>query len=355
VSDLIRRREALAGITSLVTARQVSFAQGVEGPQLTGEPPGHIPPPNELVNAREFEAIAKRKLDSLAFAEIAGSERAAFDRITLRPRLMVDTTHLDLSTTLFGQQMFMPILAGPVARLKRFHPDGELAMVRGVSAAKSVMVVSADSSVPLDEIANHAKCPLWYQLWPDADTNKLRSLVERAAAAGCEVLCITVGDAHGGSPDTVTAGVDWRAIDTLRKGLSTPVVVKGIMSPAEAHQAIAAGVSGIVVSNYSTRAIPGAASPIEVLPAIADAVGGKLPILIDGSFRLGSDVFKALALGATAVLLGRPTVWGLAAYGERGVQDVIELIQSEFARDMAMCGKVNISALDRSAVKIHRR
>jgi 4-hydroxymandelate oxidase len=256
--------------------------------------------------------------------------------------------------------MFMPILAGPVSRLKRFHPEGELAMLRGVSAAKSLMVVSADSSVPLEQIASQAKCPLWYQVWPDgdisaADIKKVRSGVEKAAGAGCKALCITIGDAHAGLPDKVTAGVDWRAIDGLRKGLNMPVVVKGVMSPEEAQKAIAAGADGIVISSYSARGVPGVASPIELLPAIADAVGGKAPILIDGSFRLGSDIFKALALGAQAVLLGRPTVWGLAAYGEQGVQGVIELIQSEFARDMAMCGKVDLKALDRSAVKIHRR
>lgn len=355
MSNLVSRRRALAGFASLTAASQAGFPQSVDAPRLAGEPPGRIPPVNELVNAGEFEAVAKRKLDSLTFAEIAGSERAALDRITLRPRLMVDTTHMDLTSTLFGQQMFMPILAGPVSRLKRFHPEAELAMARGVSGAKSLMVVSADSSVPLDEIAKQAKCPLWYQVWPDPDMNKVRTSAERAAAAGCKALCVTIGDARAASPNPASAGVDWRAMDALRKGLNIPVIVKGVMSPEEAQKAIAGGINGIVVSNYSTRPIPGVASPIEMLPAIADAVAGKVPILIDGSFRLGSDVFKALALGAQAVLLGRPTVWGLAAYGEQGVQDVIELIQSGFARDMAMCGKVDIKALDPSAVKIHRR
>ena len=355
MNEFVSRRRALAGFASLFAAHGVGFSQSVDAPQLIGEPPGRIPPLNELVNAGEFEAIAKRKLDSVTFAEIAGSEHAPFDRITLRPRLMVDTTHMDLTATLFGQQMFMPILAGPVSRLKRFHPDGELAMARGVSAAKSLMVVSADSSVPLDQIASQARCPLWYQVWPDADIKKVRAGVEQAVAVGCKAVCVTTGDTHAGSPNTVTAGVDWRAIDALRKGLTIPVMVKGVMSPEEAQKAIAAGINGIVISNYSSRRIPGVASPIEVLPAIAEAVRGKAPILIDGSFRLGSDVFKALALGAQAVLLGRPTVWGLAAYGEQGVQDVIELIQSEFARDMAMCGKLDLKALDSSAVKIHRR
>jgi 4-hydroxymandelate oxidase len=118
---------------------------------------------------------------------------------------------------------------------------------------------------------------------------------------------------------------------------------------------VAAGVQGMVVSNYAMNSIPGVASPIEMLPSIADGVGGKVPILIDGSIRLGSDVVKALALGAQAVLLGRPVLWGLAAYGAEGVQSVVELIQSEFARDMAMCGKVNVKAVDRTVVKIHRR
>jgi isopentenyl diphosphate isomerase/L-lactate dehydrogenase-like FMN-dependent dehydrogenase len=133
------------------------------------------------------------------------------------------------------------------------------------------------------------------------------------------------------------------------------VVLKGVMNPEEARKAVAVGVQGLVVSNHAARGIPGVASPIEVLPAVADAVAGKAAILMDGSVRRGSDVLKALALGAQAVLLARPAVWGLAAYGAEGVRSVVELIQSELARDMAMCGKVNIRALDRTVVRVHRR
>jgi len=132
-------------------------------------------------------------------------------------------------------------------------------------------------------------------------------------------------------------------------------VLKGVMSPEEARKAVSVGVQGLVVSNHAARGIPGVASPIEILPAVADAVAGKATILMDGSVRRGSDVLKALALGAQAVLLARPAVWGLAAYGADGVRSVVELIQSEFARDMAMCGKVNIRALDRTVVRVHRR
>jgi isopentenyl diphosphate isomerase/L-lactate dehydrogenase-like FMN-dependent dehydrogenase len=148
--------------------------------------------------------------------------------------------------------------------------------------------------------------------------------------------------------------MDWSAIDRLRKGIAVPLVLKGVMNPEEARKAVASGVEGIVVSNFAVRSIPGVAAPIEMLPSIVDAVGGKVPILIDGSFRLGSDMLKALALGARAVLLGRPALWGLAAYGAEGVQSLVELIQSEFARDMAMCGKVNIKSLDRTVIRIHR-
>ncbi|HMC60537.1 MAG TPA: alpha-hydroxy-acid oxidizing protein [Candidatus Solibacter sp.] len=354
------RRQTLAAYGSLLAASPLLFARELPAQEPIGEPPGRIPPVQELVNAAEFEAVAGRKLDSLTLAEIAGSERGAFDRITFRPRLMIDTRQMDLSTELFGQSLFTPVLIGPLARQKRFHPEGELAMARGASAAKAVMVAADRSSYPVDQIAAQAKTPLWYQVnvEPEMDDaergiNAVRTRVERAVGAGCKVLCVTVGGETFGAP--LTAGVDWSAIDRLRKGLAVPVVLKGVMSPEEARKAVSNGVQGIVVSNYAARAIPGVASPIEMLPSIADAVGGKMPILIDGSFRLGSDVLKALALGARAVLLGRPALWGLAAYGAEGVQSVVELIQSGLARDMAMCGKVSVKSLDRTVVKIHRR
>jgi 4-hydroxymandelate oxidase len=347
--DLTRRR-TLVGFGALLPAAPLAQAQ-----KLAGEVPGRIPPADELLNAAEFEAIAERKLDSFTFAEIKGSERAAFDRITFRPRLMVDTRKMDLTSQLFGQTLFMPILVGPVGNQKRYHPEGELEMARGASAAKAPMVVAAQSSFPLDRIAAEAKTPLWFQVSLDGEPNDLRDRVERAVGAGCKVICVTIGDrtpaAGAAAPRT---GVDWGALDRLRRGLTVPVVLKGVMSPEGARAAVSHGTQGIVVSNYEAPAIAGIASPIEVLPSVVDAVGGKVPVLMDGSVRLGSDVMKALAFGAQAILLARPAVWGLAAYGAQGVQNVIELIQSEFARDMAMCGKIDLKALDRTVVKIHR-
>jgi isopentenyl diphosphate isomerase/L-lactate dehydrogenase-like FMN-dependent dehydrogenase len=323
--------------------------------QAAPEPPG-IAPRGELVNAFEFEVMAQRKLTSETYAEIAGSDHKAFDRMTFRPRMLVNTMKMDLTADLFGQALFTPILIGPASNQKRFHPEGELAMVRGAAAAQTAVVVSSRSSYPIDQIAAQAKTPLWYQVYPEADVSAVRERVQQAVKAGCKALCITLGVPEEVSrSSSPIASMDWKTIDRLREGINVPVLLKGIMSPQEAQMAVQKGVQGIIVSNYSGRAVPGMASPIEVLPSIAEAVGGKAAILIDGSFRRGSDVLKALALGAQAVLLGRPPLWGLAAYGADGVEGVLGLIQNELARDMGMCGKVNLKAIDRSLVKIHQR
>ena len=312
-------------------------------PTLIGEPPGRIAPARSLANTFEFEAMAQRSLSAAAFAEIAGSERGAIERITFRPRMMVNTTHLDLTTELFGQSLFAPILVGPTGGQKRYHPEGELACVRGAAAAKTAMVVSSGASYPMKEIAAQPATTLWYQVHPEADTAAQRRGIDEAVALGCKALCITIG------------GSDWSAIDRLRQGLRIPVVLKGIMSPEEALSAIGKGIDGIVVSRHGRQPESGMATPIEVLPAIAEAVAGKAPILIDGSFRRGADILKALALGARAVLLGRPPLWALAAYGSPGVQAMLEMLQTELARDMAMCGRPNLKSLDPSLVKIHAR
>jgi 4-hydroxymandelate oxidase len=347
----ITRRRALCGFGSFVAPSSLAGAQ-----ELAGEPPGRIPPVAELVNSAEFRAIAQRRLDALTFAEIEGGDRAAFDRITFRPRLMVDSREINLTAEVLGQTLFTPILVGPVANQKRYHPEGELEMARGASAAKAVMVVPARSSYPIEQIAEQAKTPLWYQIHLDGDESGNRRRVDRAIGAGCKVICVTAGAeeaAAGGA--ALRAGIDWNGLNRLCKAIKAPVALKGVMSPDEARKAVGAGAQGLIVSNYAARTIPGVASPIEALPAVADAAAGKAAILMDGSIRRGSDVLKALALGAQAVLLARPSVWGLAAYGAAGVQNVVELIQTEFARDMVMCGRVNLKSIDRGVVRIHRR
>ena len=308
--------------------------------QLIGEPAGRIAPPEELVNTLEFEAMAQRKVDSITFALIAGSERKMFDRITFRPRMMVNTTKLDLSSNLLGTSMAAPILAGPIAEQKRFHPEGELATAKGAAAAKALVVIPDRSSAPLEQAAAETKAGFWFQAGPETS----RDAVQKAVAAGCKAVCLTLSDAP----------LEWKAIDGMRAGLSVPFVIKGIMRADEAAEAAKRGVQGIVVSNYTGKPATGLASPMEVLPSIVEAAGPKTAVMVDGSFRRGSDVLMALALGARGVMIGRPVMWGLAGYGAIGVQKVLEMLQTELARDMAMCGKPNLAAIDRSVVRVHK-
>jgi 4-hydroxymandelate oxidase len=354
------RRGALGSFGSLLAASPL-----LQGQELIGEPPGRITPRLELVNLFEVEAVAKRKLSSTAFSQISGSDRRAFDRITFRPRMLVDVRQMDLTTELLGERLFAPIIAGPMADQQQFHPDGELATARGASAAKTVMVVSSRSSQPLEKIAQ-ASTSLWYQVYPETDLNAVRTRMHNAVQTGCKAVVLTVGTpylpAGADGPPSVSRlkamgnpGIDWNMIDRLRSGLAVPFLLKGIMSPEEAQAAVQKGVQGIVVSNHGATLSTGLAAPIDMLPGVADAVAGKVPILIDGSFRRGTDVLKALAFGARAVLVGRPILWGLSSYGAEGVQTVLGMLQNELARSMGLCGKANIKALDRTLLKVHLR
>ena len=360
----LSRRQALAGFSSIVAASPLLRAQ--QTPPLEGEPPGRIAPHGELINAFEFEQMAKRKLDNEAYSLIVGSDRREFDRMTYRPRLMVDVMELDLTIELFGDSMFAPILVGPASDQKRFHPEGELAMAAGASAAQAAMVVSSRASYPFDEIAAQAKTPLWYQVYPGADEAAVVTKVRQAVKAGCRAICLTVGTpfepaGSGGYPKLgeiqvqANPALDWEYIDRLRQSIEAPLLLKGVMSADEAGTAVGKGIQGIIVSNHGGRYLTGLVQPMTVLPEIVEAVAGKIPVLIDGSFRRGSDILKALALGARAVLLGRPPLWGLAAYGAAGVQTILEMLQTELAADMAMCGAMNLGAVTRDLVKIHRR
>jgi 4-hydroxymandelate oxidase len=355
----LTRRQALAGLGSLSAATPPISDQLSS---LTPEPPGRIAPRNELVNVLEFETMAERTLAPPVFATIAGSDRSFFERITFRPRMMAPTAHMDLSLQLFGEKMFAPIIAGPLAKLQNYHPEGEIGVVRAASAARAWMVVSDESSVPLEKIAEGSKTVLWYQLFLGGEPSALRAKIDQAVAAGCKAICVTAGvpfrnaEAKAGPAKlaaTSRLALNWDVIDQLRKGINVPLLIKGIMTPDEAEMAIKRGVQGIVVSNYGGLLSPGMASSMEMLPSIADAVAGRVPILIDGSFRRGSDIFKAIALGAAAVMIGRPIAWGLAAYGPEGSQQVLEMLQTEVARDMAHTGRATLREIDHTVVKLH--
>jgi 4-hydroxymandelate oxidase len=341
------RRQAIGVMGTAAAAGTVGAAMPALGatPYREPTPPPVLVPRGDLVNVLEYEAQARLVLGPEKVVPILGSDRTVTDRITLRPRMNIPTRDLDMTSTLFGDAHFAPIIVGPIADQKRFHPEGEIAMARGASAAKAAMVVSSDTSVPLAEIAQAATAPLWLQVY--AKSPKVKDVLAEAGSARAKAVIVTV---NAGTSATHT---DWAGVDAVVKGTSLPVIVKGITRSEDAKEAAARGAKGVVVSNYhggNAAALPG--TLLLVAPAV-QAVGDQIPVLVDGSFRRGTDILKALAFGAKGVLIGRPVMWGLAAYGADGVQGVVEMLQTELARYMCMCGRPSLAAVDSGLVRVH--
>jgi 4-hydroxymandelate oxidase len=382
------RREALGGLAGWLAASPLLRAQRM--PQLA-----------EMLNVFDFEPVMRAKIPQDAYDFIAGGvddewtlrrNRAAFDRLMLRPRFLVDVSKLDMSLELFGRRLDMPILVCPMGGHQRAHPDGELATARGAGALKTILTVSTNSSYPIDKIAAAAAAPLWFQLYVGPDREATQEKVERAVANGCQAVCFTLDLTHGSHrernlknrieqsrspglgvnqvvrtarrggapppprPYRVEAGymaeLTWSFLDELNSYAKVPVLLKGILTAEDARLAAERGAAGVIVSNHGGRALDTVPATIEVLPEIVDAVGGKIPVLIDGGFRRGTEILMALALGAKAVMVGRPVMWGLGAFGQAGVQKVLELLQTELARAMGHAGRPNLASLDRSLVRM---
>ena len=302
-------------------------------------------PRADLVNVLEYEAQARLALGAARAAPILGSDRTVTDRITLRPRMNIPTLDLDLTAQLFGDAHVAPIIVGPMAGQKRFHPEGELATARGASAAKAGLIVSEDASLPLAEIAKATTTPLWLQI--DAGSRRTKTVLDQANAMGAKAVIVTV------SASGASASIDWKAVETVVRSTSRPVLVKGITRPQAAKEAVALGAKGVVVSNYRGGDEAGLPGTLLLVAPVVQAVGGQVPVLADGSFRRGTDILKALAFGAQAVLIGRPAMWGLAAYGAEGVQGVMEMLQTELGRYMCMCGLASLGAIDASVARVH--
>jgi 4-hydroxymandelate oxidase len=308
-----------------------------------GSPAPLLAPRADLVNVPLYEAEARSVLGA-RIAPLLGSDRTITDRITLRPRMNIPTRDLDLSLTLFGDQHFAPIIVGPIADQKRFHAEGEVATARGASAAKTTMVVSSDASMPLPAIAQAATTPLWVQIY--AGSSKTKDILAGADAAKARAVMVTV------NAGTATR-IDWAGVDAVIKGTSLPVIVKGITSPQDAKEAVARGAKSVAVSNWrggDASQLPGT---LLLVAPVVQAVGAQVPVLVDGSFRRGTDILKALGFGAKAVMIGRPAMWGLAAYGADGVQGVVETLQTELGRYMCMCGRVSLASIDSSVLRVH--
>jgi isopentenyl diphosphate isomerase/L-lactate dehydrogenase-like FMN-dependent dehydrogenase len=310
-----------------------------------------LTPRDELVNTLEFEPEAQRALGADVFRAISGSDRPPFERITFRPRLMVNCVDLDLTTEVAGQRLFAPIIVAPIAEQRQYHAEGELATVRGASAAKAAVVVSARSSTPIESLAKLATTPLFYQVFAADEAARNASRAQAAVQAGCQAVVVTVGSTDRGARPPGRA--DWQAVEAMRRAVTVPVIAKGVMTADDARTAMKSGAQAIVVSNYGHAGAPGRPAPLDGLAEVVDAVEGRAAVMVDGGFRRGTDIMKALALGARAVLVGRPVMWGLAAYGADGVQTVVELLQTELGRVMGCCGTPNLAAITRAHVKVH--
>jgi isopentenyl diphosphate isomerase/L-lactate dehydrogenase-like FMN-dependent dehydrogenase len=359
-----------------------------------------------LVNVFDYEELARQKLSQSFFDYIAGGaddeitlrrNREAFEEIELRPRALVDVSKVDLSTTVLGERVEMPLLLAPVAVQRLAHPEGELATAKAAAAASTIMTLSTMASASIEEVAEASDGPKWFQLYVHPDRNVSKRMVQRAEAAGYKAVCLTVdvprlgrrerdfrnrfdyppGVAHrnyigevelpsleiGAGESALNASADvlidpsltWDVIDWLRSFTSLPVIVKGVMTAEDAQLAVDHGASAIVVSNHGGRQLDGAPASIAVLPEIVTAVQGRCEVLLDSGIRRGTDVLKALALGANAVLIGRAYIWGLAVGGEKDVTQVLSMLRNELELAMALCGCRSISDVSPEVVHSKRR
>ncbi|HLX56495.1 MAG TPA: alpha-hydroxy acid oxidase [Ktedonobacteraceae bacterium] len=337
----------------------------------------------EPINVFDYERLAQARMEPSAWDYYqSGSDdevtqranRAAFERIRLRPRVLVDVSTCDMRTTVLDTPISAPILIAPTAFHALASLDGECATAQGAGRSGTLMVVSSSSTRSLENIAGEASGPLWFQLYVH-DRNSAEGLVHRAAEAGYRALVVTVDSPRWGhkersirsgfrSPQKANftnaeAAVDvmpltWDSLAWLRSLTSLPLVLKGILTAEDTVLAVKHGVDGIIVSNHGGRQLDTATASIEALPEVVEAANGGCEVYLDGGIRRGTDILKALALGARAVLVGRPVLWGLATSGAEGVSHVLELLRAELEIAMALSGRPTLGSVDRSLVKMNR-
>ncbi len=341
----------------------------------------------EPINLNDYEILAQTRMDPTAWDFYQGgsddevtlrANRTAFERIRLRPRMLVDVSNLELSTTVLGTPVSMPVIVAPTAYQCMAHPEGECATAQGVGMARTLMTASTFATRSVEEIANAASGPLWFQLYTYRTPELSEMVIRRAEAAGYRAIVLTADLPRLGNRERDIrnnfvlpphlqlanfAGIDLDdyiavpynltcdSLDWLRTITSLPILVKGILTAEDAQIALDRGVSGIIVSNHGGRQLDTALTGIEALPEIVEAVAGRCEVYVDGGIRRGTDVLKALALGARGVLVGRPILWGLAVNGAEGVHHVLELLRAELELAMALSGRPTLESIDRSLVK----
>jgi len=341
------------------------------------------------INVFEYEALAQAKMNPAFWDFYQGgsddevtlrANRTAFERIRLRPRVLVDVSAgaLNMRTTVLDTPVSMPILVAPTALHSMAHPEGECATAQGAGMANTLMIASTTATRSIEEIAQAASGPLWFQLYVYPSFQVAEKLVRRAEAAGYRAIVLTVdlpylGNREKDRHNNVTippepfyeanfvdveekgqpwVPLTWESLSWLRSITSLPILVKGILTAEDAVLAVEHGVTGIIVSNHGGRQLDTALASIDALPEIVEAVTGRCEVYIDGGIRRGTDILKALALGARAVLVGRPILWGLAANGAQGVFQVLEILRKELELSMALAGRPTLDSIDRTLLKM---
>ncbi len=408
----ITRREALLSATMLAAAGLPAMADAFPdakksragAPASAAEPQTAANLTAQLSCLSDFEAAAKGRVPHMAWEFFNGAAAdeitmrwnlEAYQRIKLKPHVLVDVSKLDTRVHLLGQELAFPIILAPTAYHKLAHPEGELATARGAGAAHATMVVSTVATTSIEDIAKVATQPLWFQLYVQRDRGFTRELVQRAEAAGVRALCLTVDtpitgarnrelraqfelppeldrpnlrglkvggvavatdpSAHLATGESIyTSATDpsmtWKDLDWLLSFAKVPLLTKGILNPEDADRAVKAGVAGIMVSNHGARNLDTLPATIEALPLVAERVAGRVPVIVDGGVRRGTDVLKALANGANAAMIGRPYLYGLSVAGDAGVARVVDILRREFEMAMALTGRPTIASIDRTVL-----
>src|SRR5262245_14216016 len=354
---------------------------------------------NVPVNLHEYEPLARAALSEMAWDYMAGGggdehtlawNRERLNATRILPRVLRDVSAVDTRLTLLGLSLPHPVLLSPAGFQRLFHPEGELATARGAGAAGALCTLSTPATTSLEDVAGVAKAPLWFQLYVQRDRDFTLELVKRAEAHGYRAIVLTADTPvlgardreqrrqlelppgmelpnlrglagrsgeptfeHGSRNPFLDPSLTWKDVEWLARATKLPVVVKGVLHPDDARLALDHGAAAVGVSNHGGRNLDTVPATIDVLPAIADAVAGRVPILFDGGVRRGVDLVKALALGATAAMIGRPYLWGLAAFGAEGVTRVVHLLVTELEMAMAQCGAASLAAIHREMVIHH--
>jgi isopentenyl diphosphate isomerase/L-lactate dehydrogenase-like FMN-dependent dehydrogenase len=355
--------------------------------------------PKEAFSVMDFEEVTRHKVDPVHWAYLASgvdddatirANREGFQHIQLRPRRLRDASKVDMGTDLFGTVYNSPIFTCPASGEKFLDPDGELAVARATKARGTMQMLSTSTLTAVEDVNSARGTPVWYQLYAPSAWEAFEKLVRRVEAARCPVIVLTVDYSAGRNSETylralpkdvrqcLTCHTDglgptvkgrkmydginmtgvamqnpsmtWEFVDRLRKATPLKLFIKGIDTWEDARLAVEHGMDGILVSNHGGRSTETGRSTIEALPEIVNEVRGRIPVFLDGGVRRGTDVFKALALGAKAVGIGRPFLWGLGAFGQAGVERVLEILQGELRLVMRNCGTQTVAAIDRSYV-----